>query len=153
VNVESDYYEVLADPFTVLKGPDLPPAAALKACTVALDLTIPPNYQFALIQVYYGGSAQIPMDMTGDVRMEYSFPLDLQFTSTDDQLVGPFDDSYETSDVFTPIWSACGGRSLLNLKTTLSLSPLADHRDATLTTEDPISGQLKQVWLVEWRPC
>jgi hypothetical protein len=148
-----NFFEVLFSQFVVQKPG--PPSDAVKACTVAVDLDIPPNYQFTFVEVHYEGYAQIPSGMYGDLRSQYSFPLDNLFTTTDKRLNGPFDGPYaknNTIGVFTPIYSWCGGRGLLNMKATLSLSPVNDHRSAVMTV-DLQTGRLRQVWAIDWSPC
>lgn len=150
----ADLFEIIYDGFEVQKGPNVPFSEGRKFCNVAVDLLIPNGFRFSLASVHYEGYASIPYRSAGQLKTEYFFPFFSNRVSTAKTLNGPFDGDYRKEDtlaLLSAVFSPCGQKIPLNMKTTLQLD--GPRRDAAYMTVDLQTGLLTQVWALQWQTC
>ena len=147
-----DFFEVIYDDFSVEKYEGSRAKEARKHCTVAVDMFIPQGWQFSLVDVHYEGFADIQRGSMGTLNTSYFFPQHSNRVSTSKRLRGPFVGDYNKEDtigIFSKVWSPCGLKIPLNMKSTLHVRGRGD----AFMTVDQQTGKLTQKWGFSWRKC
>ncbi|KAH8659970.1 hypothetical protein BX600DRAFT_513625 [Xylariales sp. PMI_506] len=141
--------------FVAVTGSGIQPSEGRKNCQVNLELEVPKNWQFSLLQAEYSGFAFLEDGATGVIGATYYFSGESNQVVTNSTIKGPYIDNYVKIDEIglkKPLWSSCGKEALFNIDSEVSVSPLASSSFGFLSG-DTSSLKFSQVQYLEWRQC
>lgn len=142
-------FTLLFDEFVVEGGEDR--RKSNKACSVDVDLHIPPGWSYAIFTLDYRGYARLEDKAQGEQRTTYRFGTKQPVAIGHLKLKGPFDEDYTLRTV-TPkpklSWSGCQGSVR-----TVRLDTVITVKGTGFMTLDSADGELKHQYGIAYRKC
>lgn len=145
-------FTLLFDEYIAEIGRGIDRKESRKFCQVTLDLFVPQGYQYTIAKFDYRGFADLERGVTGTQTSTYYFDRNREGTFSK-SFYGPVTEEYKFSDnigISSLVWSKCGEKRLLNVKTQMNLRSRGAYG---LMTTDSIDGSVKQVFGIQWRRC
>ncbi|KAJ3412625.1 hypothetical protein HDV05_000436 [Chytridiales sp. JEL 0842] len=137
--------------FTATSGPTVSLAERRKNCQIAMTLTAPSGYQFAPDVLTTTGSVKLGPGTSGVLTTTYGFQGLINTARSETGFRGPFQNSFNVDSNFPveagSVWSACGGKSTLNVNVAASLT----GRGSGSVNVESLKGT--GVYGLKWRQC
>lgn len=125
--VDSDTFTVRTDPYYAWSGDSAPTTDFRKNCLVALSISQPAGWTFAVTGADFDGYALIGDGLTGTQAATYYFQAQAEQQSGSHTIDGPHTGSWSTSDSFSDlIYAPCDAPRNLNINTSVRVSPSTD---------------------------
>lgn len=155
VSPDRQAFSLLFSEFMVSTGPAVPPPESHKRCNILVKLSVPSGWSYTVFTVDYRGYASLDEDVEGLLKSLYLFgrgpPTQLRA-----KLVGPHDDNFALRDELalrSVRWSPCGGSGGIHIDTDLRVNNQRNREGSGLMTVDNLTGELTQVYGLQWRRC
>jgi len=129
--------------------------AAMKDCTIDVDLGSREGTQFSVGSFYYQGYVFLEKDgMRARQTASYKFPDFRERDQNKDEVRGPLDTDYLFTDEVGPAnreWTRCRRRDTLRIKTRLFMKNDAARSGEGYINTSAIDASLR--WALKWRRC
>jgi len=156
MNGERTTFTLMFDKYVAVAKPGASPAEARKDCQINVNLRFPPGYSYTVATIDYRGYLQLASGHTGQQSSIIYFagsPVQARFSTS---RAGPFAGDYHLRDALHAsawVWSPCGARVPVNIKTAISLNSSANRQGSSLMTTDSIDGKVSHIHGVTWKGC
>jgi hypothetical protein len=155
ISTDAKAFTLLFDSFVAESGPGIPLSAGRKSCQLLVDMRFPQGWSFSLFSVDYRGYMNLERNTTGEISSTYFFQGQMStpvFKKTN--VRGPVSQDFHIRDTVgldATVWSPCGASRALNINT--SIATRAGMGTSAMIGVDSISGELTQVYGIQWRRC
>lgn len=154
-------FEVIYHDFLAKLGPGVPRIEARKHCQVAVELTAPKGYTYAISRADYAGALHLEKGATARTATSFYTSGFFNTTHPSKNFTGPLDGTWAWSEsVDTPSlqFYPCGERRYINLDGALQLSAGTPDPGATSMisfTPDatPPGGAVSATYHLAWLTC
>jgi len=150
----ADQFIVGFDNYLVFQEPGSSQVDRRKFCNLDVVFHFPGGLQFSIVDVRYEGFASLPYGVYGTQESTYVFPFFSNSVTLRSTLRGLFEGNYNIRDTLgltSLVWSPCGLRAPMRIRTQIYLSGLR-YPPAIMTT-DTVDGRVDQIYHLRWRPC
>jgi hypothetical protein len=155
VAADKQAFTLMFDTFIAEAGPGVPLRESRKNCQILVDLVFPQGWSYTIVEIDHRGFANLGAGATASQKAAYYFQGEAQTVSLETKLRGPLADDYQVHDMLglsAQIWSPCGARRALNIKSQV-VTTAGRHGAPALITVDSVDGQLTQVYKFQWKRC
>ncbi|GBG71206.1 hypothetical protein CBR_g8509 [Chara braunii] len=94
-----------------------------RTCTASVGLSYPAEFAIGVGSVSVRGYAKLDGGVSGSIKAPYYFSGQRGMASSKRVIKGPFNNNFEYSDSFGPVYSACGTEPKLSIVTEIKVNP------------------------------
>lgn len=157
VSPDHTAFTVTYNSYLAQAGEGTKPTDARKNCQLAVQVTVPSGFTYAIASADFRGYAALPKGASALERNNYYFQGDPQTVYTEYPIKGNFSDDWETTDtvpVAALVWSPCGAERYFNINTELRASLGTAKKTETAYIEmDSTDGSIQTVYHFAFDTC
>ncbi|MEJ8632396.1 DUF4360 domain-containing protein [Streptomyces sp. MS2.AVA.5] len=157
VSPDNTAFTVTYSDYMARAGAGAQPTDFRKNCQLNLKVHVPAGFTYAIVSADYRGFASLQRGASGQERANYYFQGMPQTVQRTHQFNGPWNDSWEASDVTEIaqlVWAPCGERRNFNINTELRVTAGSSSPQSTnFMTMDSTDAGVSTKYHLAWGQC